>query len=148
MLTDTEKTNIKAELVTDSQTLGYAAHISSGSMSALKDLLNAPDPLAGVVERNNLTVREIHGAVVKSEYDALTTNDLTKWSHLLIAISNDGYQKGVGLNPMIKVVFNNSSLTWAAIKALQDKAASRVEAVINREYLINSKEITEILNDF
>jgi len=152
-LTNTEKSLILTELTTDPLAIGYAADITAGNYVVLSNTLNAVDPGAATIQRDSVPIEEVHNAVDADELvsmigDTTNTHRLDNWKMFLSANKDNVKKNGSNIANILKKTWSNalSPVSFANIVALQTKDASRVEAVIDREYVINYKEVQEILS--
>jgi hypothetical protein len=136
-------TDLRTELLTDPQSLGYAQYVSSGNDVALADLLN--EKRAGVaykIDRETVKAYEIFESVDKDELFALSNANNTKFQ--LILGMQDINLKGANTRASLGAIFGtgNAPLSRTAIISLQKRNGSRAEVLFGDGTSITISDIS------
>lgn len=121
---------LKAEIQSDPEALGYAPLVAAKNWGGISAILN--DPTKGSVTTVTFqSAATLQGAVVATEYIALTQQQRDLWQAIITASGSSVDVNATGIKAQIGAVYTNATapLTRAAMIALQTKQASRAEVL-------------------
>ena len=134
---------LKAEILTDPQGLGYAALWESGDDLGLLAILN-DKALGGTISRLYITAAELQGAMDPTEFAAFSAAFIARWQcFLMVTMASLPIATG-NLKQQLLAMFPNSAGTAnsrANLIALQSRAGSRIEALFGDGIVASGEDI-------
>jgi hypothetical protein len=143
------KAQLRAELLTDSVSLGYAPFVASNNDMALADLINDKTK-GGNIDKTKITAAELQSCVVATEGISLSVAQSTLWQHILIAAADGGVLLSDSqIRNQILLVFtaNGAGTTKSKINALQQRPGSRAEALWGEGTTVSAGDVSHALRD-
>lgn len=135
---------LKLELEQDPVGVGYAAHLATGSLSPVVELLNAPR--AGVtVYRGVIPSYEIINATAPTEWAALSTAERQRYQTLTGAGQVDVGNANV--RDAFAAMFGAGTVTRAALVALASRPGSRAEEVLGAGVTVSADDVARALRE-
>lgn len=120
---------LKTEIQTDPQGLGYAAPLAAGNHAAVADLLNQVRTTIKL-DRETVPAYEVFDAIVPAEWAALSAQE--KQRIQLILSLGQVYTKGANTRAAFLATFTAGSQTRTNLGALQQRDSSRAEQLFGQ----------------
>lgn len=137
-------TALATEINTDPASLGLVALKNAGSDQAIADALNLVRAGAGfVVNRTDISARELMGAVVNTEYLALDTGHQNLWQTLLITAPVDA--SNTQTRTTVAAIFSSGTTTRANLVALSTRQGSRAEVLWGAGTVVRAIDVSRAL---
>lgn len=125
--------DLRTELQTDPQTLGYAAPLAAGNHSALADLLNQIRPTIAI-QRDTAPAWEVFECIVHTEWAALSAQEKQRIQTILsmgtVSI------KGPNTRSAFLASFGAGTATRTALAAMQNRQGSRAEQLFGQSVTV------------
>lgn len=135
-------TQLRTEIQTDPTALGYAAHVTSGSDTAIADILNAVR--TGInIGRDIIPSYEIWEAIVPSEWNALLATQQTMIGYILGM--GQVNVKGTNTRAAFANAFGAGTTTRGNLVALQDRKGSRAEQLFGAGTVVTHDDVAKAL---
>ena len=143
------KAQLRAELLTDTGGLGYAAYVTANNDVTLAELLNDKTK-GGNIDKTKVTAAELQSCVIATEGISLSVAQSALWQHILIAASDGGViLSDAQIRNQILQVFTagGAGTTRSKVGALQQRAGSRAEALWGEGTTVSAGDVSRALRD-
>ncbi len=126
---------LKTELTTDPETLGYASFSDRGAANKL----NEAGASSETIEVEEVSAVDIQGAVVGSEFSALSATAQRAW--LAIVGLESVPVKNTNLREQILDIWGAGTTTRTNLAALQTKSATRAEVLFGEGVSVSQSDV-------
>lgn len=141
-LTPAQVAQLKSELATDPQALGYAAAFAAGDHGTPASLINLVRAGAAYqVDRELIPAHMLFASVDATEFAALTTLQLTQLSAILASGQID--LSKANIRTMLSAIFPSGGPTRTALIALAKRQGSRAEVLFGPGTTLSNQHISQ-----
>jgi hypothetical protein len=147
MLTSTQLTTLKTFLTADAHALGIAAHLTTGDVGAVANIMNTVQPSsAGWAQVNNEPVSpsDVVAAITPADFAAMTLDQKQSLIVLETIPLLDLSVAGVLTN--LKSCFQSSGDTVTAIQAMSKRAGRPGEVLFGNGVLLTANDISNAMS--
>ena len=136
---------LKKELQSDPNNLGFASAITAGDENAVADLLNAKRSGGGYqVDRDPVTPSEVFAAMDPGDFALLTTTDLARLQVILSVPRIDLTVSSI--QTMVTNVFTLGAVSRQSLVLLQKREGSRAEVLWGPGTVVTTNQVDAALH--